>query len=431
MLFVVVGFLQALNLTIVAEPVRRLLDEVFAYLPALLGAAALGLVAWLVAGALRWLVQRVFRTLKIDQRLSSQADIEAPDEPQLSRTFGNVVYWLVLLLFLPAILGALGLQGLLVPVQGMVDEVLGVLPNIFGAGVVLLVGWLVARVVRRIITNLMMGAGADRLGEETGLSAALGEGTLSEVVGTIVYVLILIPVAIAALNALQIEAVSQPAAEMLTTLLNAIPAVFGAFVLIGVAYFVARWVGGFVTNVLSGIGFDNVLVWIGIQDETTQVGRTPSEIVGYLSVIAIMVFALIEAADLLGFTILADLVSALLVASGGVLLGLVIFGIGLYLSQLAHSVVMDAGGSQAHLLAPLARWAIIVLAGALGLRQMGIAEDIVNLAFGLLLGAIAVAAALAFGLGSRDIAARELSKWLEGARGSEPSGGGEGSRDVA
>lgn len=131
---------------------------------------------------------------------------------------------------------------------------------------------------------------------------------------------------------------------------------------------------------------------------------------------------------MLGFTILADLVSALLVASGGVLLGLVIFGIGLYLSQLARNVILDAGGSQAHLLAPIARWAIIVLAGALGLRQRGIAEDIVNLAFGLLLGAIAIAAALAFGLGSRDIAARELDKWLESARESEPRGGGEGPR---
>jgi hypothetical protein len=52
----------------------------------------------------------------------------------------------------------------------------------------------------------------------------------------------------------------------------------------------------------------------------------------------------------------------------------------------------------------------------MGLRQMGIANDIVNLAFGLLLGAIAVAVALAFGLGARDIAGAEVSRWVKELR---------------
>ena len=55
----------------------------------------------------------------------------------------------------------------------------------------------------------------------------------------------------------------------------------------------------------------------------------------------------------------------------------------------------------------------------MGLRQMGIADDIVNLAFGLLLGAIAVAVALAFGLGARDIAGRQVEGWLGQLRSDE------------
>jgi hypothetical protein len=62
-------------------------------------------------------------------------------------------------------------------------------------------------------------------------------------------------------------------------------------------------------------------------------------------------------------------------------------------------------------LALAGRIAILVLSGAMALRQMGLANEIVNLAFGLLLGAIAVAVALAFGLGGRDIAARQLERW--------------------
>jgi hypothetical protein len=291
-----------------------------------------------------------------------------------------------------------------------------VLPNILGASLILLVGWLGARIVRQIVANLLVGFGVDRLGEQTGVAAALGGRKVSDVIATIVYVLILIPILISALNTLQIDAVSRPASEMLTTLLNALPAIFGAFLLIGVAYFVARIVGNFVTNFLTGIGFDKVLSWIGLGGVVGEGRRTPSQIVGYLTTVAIMLFAVIESANLLGFTILAQLVSEFLVAAGGVLLGLFIFGLGLYLAGLADRVVRDTAGSQAQLLAPISRVAIIVFSGALALRQTGIAQDIVNMAFGIVLGTIAIAAALAFGLGSRDIAARELEGWLKKIR---------------
>ncbi|MFQ5961266.1 MAG: hypothetical protein ACE5MG_07700, partial [Candidatus Methylomirabilales bacterium] len=88
----------------------------------------------------------------------------------------------------------------------------------------------------------------------------------------------------------------------------------------------------------------------------------------------------------------------------------------LYFARIADRVIRGTGGSQAHLLAPVARVAIIVFSSALALRQTGIAEDIVNLAFGIVLGAIAVAAALAFGLGGRDVAAREIENWLTNLR---------------
>jgi hypothetical protein len=416
MLFVVVAFLQALNLSVVAEPINQFLNQVLSYLPLLLGAGALLLVAWVVASALKFIIVRLLRLAKLDERLSSQADLKAPDQFEMSTTLGNVIYWLVFLLFLPAVLGTLGLEGLLDPVQGMVDEILGVLPNILGAGLILVVGWLVSRIVRQVTTNLLAGIGADRLGEQTGIVAALGGQKLSKAIGTIVYVLILVPVVISALNALQIDAISEPASQMLGTILNALPAIFGAFLLVGIAYFVARLVGTFITNVLTGIGFNKVLSWIGFGGDVTEGRRTPSEIIGYLAIVGIMFFAVIEAANMLGFTILAELISQFLVAASGVLLGLVIFGLGLYLASLAENVIRDAGGSQAHLLAPSARVAIIVFSGALGLRQVGIAEDIVNLTFGIVLGAIAIAAALAFGLGARDLAARELERWVQSFR---------------
>lgn len=413
LLFAVIGFLQALNLTTVAQPLQVLLSQILAFLPQALGATVLILLAWIVATAIRFVIVRLLRTTRFDERLADQADLEHARSESVTATVGNVAYWLVFLLFLPAVLATLGLQGLLQPVQGVVDQILGVLPNILGAALILFLGWLGARVLRQVVTRLLEGIGIDRLGDQAGVSTALGQQRLSSILGTVVYVLILIPVAIGAINALQIPALSEPAAQMLTTILNALPILFGALLLLGAAFLLARVVSGFITNVLTGVGFNRVLHWVGLEELENPPDQTPSQIAGYLATVAIMLLAVVEAAQLLGFTILAQLVSDFLVASGGVLLGVVIFGLGLYLAGVAERVIRSTAGRQSTVLVPIAKVAILVFAGALALRQTGIAQEIVILAFGLVIGAVAVAMALAFGLGGRDVAARELERWLQ------------------
>ena len=410
MLFVLIAFFQTLGLTLITQPLNQLLTQIFEYAPRLLGAGLLLGLAWILASGLKLIVSRVLRATNLDERLGDKAGME--EEVSLADTLANAVYWLVFLLFLPAVLDALGLEGILAPIQEMVNELLGYLPNLFGAALILAVGWFVARIVQRIVTNLLAAVGADRLSERTGLSRALGEQTLSGVVGLLVYVLILIPVLIAALNALALEAVTQPATNMLNAILAALPAIFGASLVLIIAYVVGRVVSGLISNVLAGIGFNTILARLGLGGEPAEGERTPSEVVGYLVLVGIMLFATIEAFNLLGFEQVADLVSQFTAFAGQVVLGLVIFGIGLYLANLASGLVRDSDVAQAGLLAGLARGAILVFAGAMALRQMGLANDIVNLAFGLLLGAIAVAGALAFGLGGREMAARKLEQWL-------------------
>ena len=118
-------------------------------------------------------------------------------------------------------------------------------------------------------------------------------------------------------------------------------------------------------------------------------------------------------------------VAAILLASqspylpGAIILGvigLVILGLGLYLANLAATTIRVSGSGQSTVLATAARAAILILAGAMALRQMNVAEDIINLAFGLLLGAVAVAAAVAFGIGGRDLARQQLERWAGGLR---------------
>ena len=412
MLFVLSVFLEALSLTVVAGPLNELLSTVAGYVPRVLAAAALFFGGWIVASVLRRLVSAALDKLGLDERIGDEAGLEREDQLPLSKTLGEAVYWLVLLLLLPAALGILGMQGLLAPVQDLVSEVLGFLPNILAAGLIFAVGWFVARLVQRIVTNLLSAAGVDAFAEQVGLATSLGDRRLSGLIGLLLYVMILVPVLISSLQALQLDAVTVPATAMLSRVLNAVPFVFAAGVLLLVAYFVARLVADLITNLLRGAGFDNVLAHIGFTGTPGEGSSTPSGVVGTIIVVTVMLFATVEAAGLMGFEALAALLSGLIVFAADVILGLIVFGVGLYLARLVSETIAASGARQANVQSIAARVSITVLAAAMALRQMGLAEDIVNLAFGLVLGAIALAAAVAFGLGARDAAGRQVEQWV-------------------
>lgn len=413
MLFVLLAVFQTLQLTQVTEPINRLLTQVFEFAPRLLSALILLGIAWVLAAVLRLLVVKGLNAVQLDSRLGSQANLPAEGGMPLASSIGDVVYWFVFLLFLPAILGALALEGLLAPVNSMMNTLLGFLPNLFAAALILLLGWLLARALQRIVTGLLTAAGLDRISERVGLSQVLGMQTLSGAVGLVVYVLILIPVLIGALNALALQAITQPASEMLGLILAALPKIIGASLVVIVAYMVGRVLATVTTNLLTGVGFNTILARIGLTPETSAGGQTPASIVGTLLLVAVMLFASMEAANLLGFQLLGDLIAEFTFFAGHLIFGLVIFAIGLYLANLASQAIRTSQAQQAGVVARAAYLAIVVLAGAMALRQMGLADEIVGLAFGLTLGAIAIAFALALGLGGREIAAQELKKWVE------------------
>ena len=104
-----------------------------------------------------------------------------------------------------------------------------------------------------------MVSGADRMGDRFGLSGGGATHGLSWIAGTIAYVLILIPFAIAALNALKIEAISTPAISMLEMIMGYVPLAFTAAIILVIAYIGGKFVSDLVTNVLTGFGFDNLI----------------------------------------------------------------------------------------------------------------------------------------------------------------------------
>ncbi|MBI1976967.1 MAG: mechanosensitive ion channel [Candidatus Omnitrophica bacterium] len=401
MLLVLVAFFQALGLTIVTAPLNHILVQIADYAPRLLSATLLLLVAWALARLLQLAITFLLDAANVDDRFDFS----------VSETCGNIAYWFVLFIFLPAILGALSLQGLLTPVQEMVGKILGFLPNLVAGGLILLIGIFAARIIQGIVSNILEVIGAERFSERIGLKNVLGKQTLSEIVGLIIRALILISVVIAALDALQLGAISEPASRMLSKILETLPSIFAAALVILLAYWVGRFIRELVTDLLSRLGFNRIFTRLGL-GAIDRGERTPSEVVGYLVLVAVLIIASIEAARLLGFHVLATLLAQFISFIGPVILGLVILGVGLFLANLVSKIIQERETRGSQFLAVTARIAILLISLSMALDQMGVAAEIVRIAFTLLLGAIAVASALAFGLGARDVAGKEVEKWI-------------------
>jgi hypothetical protein len=412
--FTLVAALQALQLTAVSVPLQSFLTRITEFLPPLAGALLLAGIAWALATVVKLIVVRALHAFGLDARLQQLSGSSATEQPALSETIGNILYAIILLLFLPTILDTLGLTTSAQPVLALLNQGLAVLLNIIGAGIIAVIGWFIAQFVGRLVTSLLSATGADALGRSIGLNPATGAQSLSQIAGTVTYVAILIPVAIAALQVLKIEAISVPAIAMLNQILSSLPKIFTAGVILALAFFAGKFVGQLVTNLLGGIGFNNIFSLLGFPATATQSAsvRSPSEIMGMIVLGGIVLFGVVTATDVLGLPALTNIVQSLIQILGQILSGLVVFAVGLYLANLAFNLIASSGSGQAQILGHAARIAIIAFIGAMALRQIGVATDIVNLAFGLLLGAIAVAIAIAFGWGGKDIASEQMREWL-------------------
>ncbi|EPL1659064.1 mechanosensitive ion channel [Acinetobacter baumannii] len=406
LILAVVAALNVLNISGVSGPFSNMVNQVLVYIPNIIAAVVVGFIGWIVARLVRAGVTNVLSRTQLDDKLSSEVGVGG-----ISQNIGEILYWLVLLLFLPIVLSILGLTGLLIPVQNMVNDAVAFLPNIFIAGVIVFVGYILAKIVRGIVEGLINSLGVQSQAEKIGL---FKNSNVGKFLGSFVFAIIIITTLIVAFEALGIETISQPATAMLNEILQAIPNIIAAGLILLVAYIVSRFVGRLVAELIAGTGVDEIPAKLDVQ---RFLGQTKvSNAVGWLIVFFTMLFAVSEAAERLGFDQISGLIAMFIHFGANILLGAVILVIGFWLANVVANVVQRGEYNSSRWLGSLVRVLIIGLVLALGLRAMGIADSIVNLAFGLTLGAVAVAFALAFGLGGRQPAERLLSDLLDKAK---------------
>ncbi len=365
----------------------------------IIAAILIGLIGWLFASIFRDLVAKALAKTRLDQKLSTNAGVKP-----MSGTIADIVYWFILLLVLTMVLGRLGLNGLFMPLTNMIDKTFSFLPNALLAAFVFFIGFVAARAVRGIVTNLVAGFNIQALATKAGINE---KNSLPTIAGSLSFMLVIIPFTIAALDALKVEAISRPATNMLNKVLESLPNVFTAAAILVVTYYVVRMLAGIVKNILANTQIDTLPAKLGLQSALGE--KKVSDLVGCAILFFAMLFAGIAAADLLGFEAISGIIAMFIAFGSQIILGAVILTIGFWLAGIIAGVV-ERSEQGSKFLANIVRVLIMGLVLAMGLKAMGIADSIVNLAFGLTLGAVAVAFALAFGLGGRDAAARLLKR---------------------
>ncbi|SPL68989.1 mechanosensitive ion channel [Acinetobacter stercoris] len=406
LILAVIAALNVLNISSVSGPLSDMIGQFLIFVPNIIAAIVVGFIGWVVARLARAGLVRVLAKTQLDEKLSADVGVSP-----ISENIAEIIYWLILLLFLPIVLSILGLNGLLTPVQNMVNVAVSYIPNIFIAGVIIFVGYILAKIVRGIVEGLTNSLNLQSQAEKIGL---FKNSNVSKFLGSFVFAIIIITALIVAFEALGIEAISAPATLMLSQIMTAIPNVIAAGLILVLAYIVSRFVARLVAELVAGTGVDEIPEKLEVQ---RFLGNTKvSHILGYLIVFFTMLFAVSEAANRLGFEQISELIAIFIQFGASILLGAVILVIGFWLANIVANVVQRGEYNSSRWLGNLVRILIMGLVLAMGLRAMGIADSIVNLAFGLTLGSVAVAFALAFGLGGRQPAERVLTDLIDKAK---------------
>jgi len=320
----------------------------------------------------------------------------------LASPIASLIKAVLTIFVLMAVLEHFGLTNVLDPLKAMVSKFTAALPNIIGAGVIGYAGWLIAKVVSQL-AGVALGKVDEQLAERTGNEDIRISGFGS----ALIFAVILLPIAVSALGVLNIPAISDPASAMIQKLMAAVPNIIGAAIVLVVVFFAAKFVIFILTGILEGMNINALPAKLAISGLFTE-SFTPMRLIGGAIMFFSMLAAAVAAVNILQIDVISEVFARVLEFGGGLLIGGLILIIGNFLGTLAYNKLSGHGSTG---VADIARIAILGLVLAMGLRAMGLADNIVTMAFGFTLGSVAVAAALAFGLGGRDAAKTVADNW--------------------
>lgn len=377
---------------------ERLIHTISDSLPGVVGALVVLIVGWLFAILVRRIVHGLMKRTEWDERLLGNTIVDT------NKFIANLAYYLLMLIILLIVLEMLGVSYVLDPIRNMLNEFLGFIPNILAGLAIIFIGYIIAKFISNLVK--MAGSFFDRLANNMGFKET---DKLVHFIQQVVFIVIFIPFIIQGLNALHLEAITNPANNVLHQMLDSVPNIIGAILIISIFVVGGRFITSFVKDLLANIGIDNYVEKLKLANVLGS--QKLSAIVANIIFYFMVFFGVISGVEMLGLDRLAEVLHTILNLSGNVLFGLIILVMGNFLGSVIHKSMSSS--QENTFVAGVARVAIIGLFLAIALRTMGIANSIVELAFGLTLGSVAVVVALAYGLGGREAAGKHMEKILK------------------
>ena len=377
---------------------ERLIHTISDSLPGVVGAVIVLIVGWLFAILIRRIVHGLMKKTEWDERLLGNTIVDT------NKFIANLVYYILMLIILLIVLEMLGVSYVLDPIRNMLNEFLGFIPNILAGLAIIFIGYIIAKFISNLVK--MAGSFFDRLANNMGFKET---DKLVHFIQQVVFIVIFIPFIIQGLNALHLEAITNPANNVLHQMLDSVPNIIGAVLIISIFVVGGRFITSFVKDLLANVGIDNLIKKLQLKNVLGE--QKLSAIVANIIFFFMVFFGVISGVEMLGLDRLAEVLHTILNLSGNVLFGLIILVMGNFLGSVIFKSM--SASSENAFVAGIARVAIVGLFLAIALRTMGIANSIVELAFGLTLGAIAVAVALSYGLGGREAAGKHMAEILK------------------
>lgn len=371
--------------------------------PNILAALLVLIIGLLLAGVIRRIIRGLFKRTQIDERISRKMSFDF----NLGNFIATMAYYLAVMFVLLLVLNMMGVDSVLDPLKNMLNKFVGYIPNIIGAGIIGFVGYIVAKIASEAVG--FISETVESFSMRIGFKNPQG---LTNILKQLVFIFVFVPILIQAIAALNMEAISQPATEMLSTLLNSIPNILAAFVILAVVYFVGSYVVSVLKQLMRNLGVDDLSEKLGLQSVLGN--NSLSVIIGNIAFFFLIFFGLIAALEQLELFSISVILTEVFYIAGQVFFGLIILLAGTFIANLAAKAVSNSPNGA--WLSSVVRFAVLGIFLAFALHTMGIAQTIVNLAFGLTLGAVAVAFALAFGLGGREAAGKQLDLFFDKMR---------------
>ena len=389
------------------DNITKMFDKLLDKIPNFVGALILLIVAFLCAYLVKKLVIKTLTLLKFDKALD-KTKIDNEKKGTLKKFIANVFYLITFALFVPAIFSRLELQGVSEPIINMMNKVLDYMPNIIAAIIILIVGLLIAKTVKEILIPIFKKLKFDSFFEKVGFESS-EKVSIADVLANGIYVILLIPIIIAALNALKIEAISKPAIDMLNSIFVFIPRIVIAIAILFVGKFIADLVQGLLEKVLVSIGTDKIANNNFISSDKTKKDFSLSKVISYIVKYVIVIIFLVEGLNILKLEVLTKIGNNIITYMPYGISAIIILGITIIVANYVESIINKKFENN-KITALVVKVIILTVGSFITLYQIGIAKNMVNSAFIIILCAFAVAFAISFGIGGREFASNMLKR---------------------